>query len=103
MDNLQVLDTNVLIYAHDRSASDKQLHARDPVRELWQSGQGSLSIQILQEFYVNATAKVAEPLAPDSVAQIIADLSVWQMHRPGVEDVLDAIRLQGRINSLSGI
>lgn len=29
-------------------------------------------------------------------ARIIADLSVWQIHRPGVEDILDAIRLQDR-------
>jgi predicted nucleic acid-binding protein len=29
-------------------------------------------------------------------AQIITDLSAWQVHRPGPEDVLDAIRLQGR-------
>ena len=95
-DNLQFLDTNVLIYAHDRSAGDKHLRARDLIQGLWQSGEGCLSIQVLQEFYVNATAKVARPLAPDTAAQIIADLSVWQVHRPGVEDVLDAIRLQGR-------
>jgi predicted nucleic acid-binding protein len=95
-DNLQFLDTNVLIYAHDRSAGDKHLRAKELIQGLWQSGEGCLSIQVLQEFYVNATAKVARPLAPDTVAQIIADLSVWQVHRPGVEDVLDAIRLQGR-------
>jgi len=50
----------------------------------------------LQEFYVNVTQKVAKPLAPDVAARIIADLSVWQIHRPGVEDILDAIRLQDR-------
>jgi len=96
IEGLQFLDTNILIYAHDRSAGDKHLRAKDLVRELWQSGMGCLSIQVLQEFYVNATSKVAKPLTPDTAAQIIADLSVWQVHRPGVEDVLDAIRLQGR-------
>ena len=35
-------------------------------------------------------------MTPDAAAQIIADLSVWQVHRPGVEDILDAIRLQKR-------
>lgn len=95
-EGLQFLDTNILIYAHDRSAGDKHLRARDLVRELWQSGMGCLSIQVLQEFYVNVTAKVAKPLAPDTVAQIIVDLSVWRVHRPAVEDLLDAIRLQGR-------
>jgi predicted nucleic acid-binding protein len=66
------------------------------IRELWRTGEGCLSIQVLQEFYVNTTQKVAKPLEPEVAAQLIADLSVWQVHRPGVEDVLDAIRLQER-------
>jgi predicted nucleic acid-binding protein len=55
---------------------------------------------VLQEFYVNVTQKVAKPQTPDVAAQIIADLAVWQVHRPGVEDVLDAIRLQERYQTL---
>ena len=94
--NLQFVDTNVLLYAHDHSAGQKHIRARELVRELWQSGEGCLSVQVLQEFYVNVTRKVANPLASEVAAQIIADLSVWQVHRPGVEDVLDAIRLQDR-------
>ena len=93
---LQFVDTNILIYAHDRSAGEKHVRARDLIRGLWQSEKGCLSIQVLQEFYVNVTQKVAKPLTPDVAAQIIADLAAWQMHRPGVEDVLDAIRLQDR-------
>jgi len=94
--SLQFVDTNILIYAHDLSSGEKHTHARKLIQELWQSGEGCLSIQVLQEFYVNVTQKVPKPLAPEAAAQIIADLSVWQVHRPGVEDVLDAIRLQGR-------
>jgi predicted nucleic acid-binding protein len=94
--NLQFVGTNVLIYAHDLSSGRKHKRARDLVQELWQSGEGCLSVQVLQEFYVNVTQKVAKPLAPEVAAQITADLSVWQIHRPGVEDVLDAIRLQAR-------
>jgi predicted nucleic acid-binding protein len=93
---LQFIDTNVLIYAHDRSAGEKHLRARELVRELWRSGEGCLSVQVLQEFYVNVTQKVARPLTSEATAQIIADLSAWQVHRPGTEDVLDAIRLQDR-------
>ena len=94
--DLQFVDTNILIFAHDRSAGDKHIQARDLIRALWQSGEGCLSIQVLQEFYVNVTQKVAKPLTQDVAAQIIADLSVWQVYRPGLEDVLDTIRLQGR-------
>ena len=38
---------------HDRSAKDKHTRARDLIRALWQSGEGCLSIQVLQEFYAN--------------------------------------------------
>jgi predicted nucleic acid-binding protein len=51
---------------------------------------------VLQEFYVNVTQKVPRPLAPEAAAQIMADLSSWQVHQPGVKDVLDAIALQDR-------
>ena len=94
--NLQFVDTNILIYAHDASAGLKHIRAQELIRELWQSGEGCLSIQVLQEFYVNVTQKVARPLAPDMAAHIVADLAVWQIHRPGVEDVLGAIRVQNR-------
>lgn len=93
---LQFVDTNVLIYAHDLSAGRKHSRARELIRDLWQSGAGCLSIQVLQEFYVNVTQKVAKPLAPEAAAQIVADLAAWHIHRPNVEDVLDAIRLQQR-------
>jgi predicted nucleic acid-binding protein len=92
--NLQFVDTNVLIYAHDVSAGRKHILARDLIRQLWESGKGCLSVQVLQEFYVNITRKVAKPLASDTAVRVIADLAAWQIYRPGVEDVLDAIRLQ---------
>ncbi len=93
---LQFVDTNILIYAHDRSAGPRHQRAKVLIQELWESGGGCLSIQVLQEFYVNVTRKVAHPLRPESAAQLIADLSVWAVHRPSVDDVLYAIRLQNR-------
>ncbi len=93
---LQFVDTNILIYAHDLSAGEKNARARELINSLWESRLGCLSIQVLQEFYVNVTEKVPRPLAPQMAAQIISDLSVWQVHRPGAHDVLDAIRMQQR-------
>jgi predicted nucleic acid-binding protein len=95
-DRLQFVDTNVLIYAHDQSAGEKHKRAKQLLAELWENQTGCLSIQILQEFYVNVTQKIARPLKPDVASQIISDLAVWQIHQPGVGDVLDAIRLQSR-------
>jgi predicted nucleic acid-binding protein len=93
---LQFVDTNVLIYAHDRSSGPKHQRAKALIQELWDSGGGCLSIRVLQEFYVNVTRKVVQPLTPESAAQIIGDLSVWSVHCPHIDDVLYAIRLQNR-------
>ena len=94
--SLQFVDTNVLIYAHDISAGRKHSRAKELLHDLWQSGDGCLSVQVLQEFYVNVTQKVAKPLPAEAAAQIIADLSVWEVYCPGTEDVLHAIQLQQR-------
>ncbi|MBN1313861.1 MAG: PIN domain-containing protein [Anaerolineales bacterium] len=94
--SLQLVDTNILIYAHDISAGHKHNLAKALISDLWQSRAGCLSIQVLQEFYVYVTQKVSKPLPAETAAQIIADLSLWKVHRPGTEDVLDAIRIQKR-------
>lgn len=90
------IDTNILIYAHDRSAAAKHERARDLLRALWDQGGGGLSIQVLQEFHVNITRKVPRPLSPSMAAEIIADLAAWSVHSPSANDVLDAIQLQQR-------
>jgi len=94
--HLQFVDTNILIYAHDRSAGVKHLQAKTLLQELWNTHTGCLSVQVMQEFYVNVTRTVARPLSPAAAAQIIADLAVWDVHRPAVEDILDAIGVQAR-------
>jgi len=94
--DLQFVDTNVLIYAHDISAGEKRARSRELIEGLWESGLGCLSVQVLQEFYVNVTQKVLKPLSSEVAAQIVSDLSAWQVHRPGVADVLEAIQMQHR-------
>ena len=92
----QFVDTNILVYAHDSSAGEKHERASALIRSMWQSENGCLSIQVLQEFYVTVTRKVVHPLSTAQAAQIIGDLGVWRMHTPTVADVLDAIQIQTR-------
>jgi predicted nucleic acid-binding protein len=92
--NSRFVDTNILVYAHDVSAGEKHALAKEIVRNLWESETGCTSIQVLQEFYVATTVKVAKPLDPETAAQIIRDLSYWKIHIPEAEDVLGAIDLQ---------
>lgn len=90
------VDTNVLIYAHDRSAGEKHAAARELLRSLWAEGGGCVSLQVLQEFFVNITRKVPRPLPSSEAADIVADLSAWTVHSPSTDDLLDAIRLSQR-------
>jgi predicted nucleic acid-binding protein len=92
----QFLDTNVLVYAHDKSAGEKHEQAKTLIQELWNSGTGCLSIQVLQEFHVTITQKVAQPLSVESAARIIEDLAFWKVYAPQAKDVLRAIDLQQR-------
>jgi predicted nucleic acid-binding protein len=59
-----LVDSNVLIYAHDADAGPKQRIAADHLTELWESGAGLLSTQVLQEFDVNTTRKSVRPWRP---------------------------------------
>lgn len=55
MSDVEFCDTNVLLYAHDTTASpDKRERAQSLLESLWVSRRGCLSTQVLQEFYVNA-------------------------------------------------
>jgi predicted nucleic acid-binding protein len=94
--NRQFIDTNILLYAHDTSAGFKHERARALLEQLWESRDGCLSIQILQEFFVNVTRKIPRPLEPTVAKEIIADLSRWHTHVPAADDVLGAIGLHQR-------
>ncbi len=90
----QFVDTNVLIYAHDRSAGVKQARAKALIQELWKNENGCLSIQVLQEFYYNVTKKIATPINRAEAAENIRLLSQWKVHSPRPQDVLNAIQIQ---------
>jgi predicted nucleic acid-binding protein len=88
------IDTNILVYAYDRTAGDKRKVAALLVEECWERGNGCLSIQVLQEFYVSVTKKIAVPLDCQTARQFVSDLSNWRVHIPTERDVLQAIDLQ---------
>ena len=93
---LQFVDSNVLIYAYDVTGGVKHEQAKALLASLWESRYGCLSIQVLQEFYVTVTRKVARPLAGEVAAEIVADLAAWRVHAPIVEDVKQAIATHRR-------
>lgn len=71
------VDTNILIYAHDADAPRKHGIAKGILRDLWDRRSGALSPQVLQEFYVNVTRKIATPLSRPVARAVVDSYTVW--------------------------
>ena len=87
------VDSNILIYAHDVDQGEKHQIARSILIELMQNRSGALSPQVLQEFYVNVTRKIAKPLSKREAREIVEDYSVWCIDTTAAE-VAAAFRIE---------
>jgi predicted nucleic acid-binding protein len=90
------VDTNILVYAHDSSAGVKHQRAQMLLEQLWDSGQGVLSTQVLQELCVNLRRKASQPLPVEEVRQLIRDYSTWEIVTNTAESVLQALDIEMR-------
>jgi len=77
MNDKTFVDTNVLVYAHDVDAGPKRAIAATVLRELWDAQLGVLSMQVLQEFYVNVTRKIGAPLSKDAARLVVNTYATW--------------------------
>jgi predicted nucleic acid-binding protein len=77
------------VYAEDRDAKAKHDVARDLIVELWDDRNGVLSVQVLQEFYVNVTRKLRKPLTYAKALEVVEEYLTWSI-------VENAIELQQR-------
>lgn len=90
------VDTNVLVYANDKTAGHKRDTAKALVSQLWESGRGCLSVQVLQELFVTVTRKLPHPLDADTAGVMLSDFAHWQVHAPSPDDVLAAVDIHRR-------
>jgi predicted nucleic acid-binding protein len=90
------IDTNVLVYAHDRSETRKQPVAQALLASLWRSRTGSLSTQVLQEFYVVATRKFEPPMSRRAAREVVGLYGQWSMVRVDVPLIVAASKLEER-------
>jgi predicted nucleic acid-binding protein len=90
------VDTNILIYAHDRSQGIKHDRARQLIERLWASGQGVLSTQVLQELGLNLRRKVANPVSVEEIRRVIRDYLSWEIVVNTPEAVLQALEIEVR-------
>ena len=93
----QFLDTNVLVYAHDRSAGEKYRRALHLLEQVTTQESAALSIQVLQEFFVTVTTKLPKPMPVQDAAAIVSDLGALPTHAPDVTDVVAAIDIHDRL------
>jgi predicted nucleic acid-binding protein len=91
MNDRTFIDTNVLVYAHDVDDRSKHQRAQSALRELWNDGTGVLSPQVLHEFYVTVTRKIAKPL--DAARLIVSTYAIWCIDA-GLADVAAAFRIE---------
>lgn len=63
------VDTNVLVYAYDRSEPVKQQQAFNLLHHLTMTGTGVISVQVMAEFFNIITRKITAPLSLDEAYQ----------------------------------
>jgi predicted nucleic acid-binding protein len=85
MTDVVFVDTNILIYAHDRDAGEKRERAARALERLWDAQTGRFSAQVLQEFYVTVTQKLATARA--SAREIIRTYAPW-VHYPTTPEII---------------
>ena len=90
------VDTNILIYAHDRAAGAKHDRAKAVVEELWRTGSGIVSTQVLQELCVNLRRKTARPVGARATRDLITDYLSWHVVVNTERSVLAALALEER-------
>jgi predicted nucleic acid-binding protein len=96
MNALVFVDTNVLLYRHDSAKPEKQQAAEIWLAHLWRTRTGRLSMQVLQEFYLNATQKLNPGLSRQVARQEVQDLTAWHPIPVDLQVVTDAWDLQDR-------
>jgi predicted nucleic acid-binding protein len=88
------VDTNVLVYAHDRSDERRQAIAMTLLEQLWADGTGRISVQVLQEFYAVSTRKLNPPMSRADAREIVALYAAWPLVLADPTLILNASRIE---------
>ena len=90
------LDTNILIYAHDMDAGPKHDVAISITEKIWEEKTGVISTQVIQEFYVNVTRKIPNPITPVLARGIILNYFSWHVEAIEPHTILLASEIEER-------
>ncbi len=73
------VDTNVLVYAFDKSSSPKKLVAQRLMNQLMAEDRLRVSTQVLQELFVTLTRKVTQHCSSEEALAVLDDLTAWPL------------------------
>jgi len=76
---LSFIDTNVLVYAFDKSNSPKKRVAQRLITELMEEDRLRVSTQVLQELFVTLTRKVSRCCSSEEAIAVLEDLAAWPL------------------------
>jgi len=93
MNGKTFLDTNIVVYAHDRTSGEKYKIAKEIFEKLWKERRGILSTQVLQEFFYIATIKIRDPLSLLKAREVVEKLLHWQVVVNDGRNILQAIEI----------
>jgi len=96
MNDKVFVDTNILLYAYDKDAGEKHHRAKAAIQNVWETQEGVLSTQVLEEFYVNVTRKIPRPLSRAEAREVIGQYVVWEIVTIDGPMVLEASRVEER-------
>jgi predicted nucleic acid-binding protein len=89
--DLTFVDTNVLVYAEDTRDPYRRGVAARILGDLWASDSGTLSTQVLQEFYNVVTRK--KMLRPVQARRIVAEYAAWPVVETTAQLIVSASML----------
>lgn len=92
-----LVDTNILVYAYDRSEGAKRQRAIDVLETVGVAEVGVFSTQILGEFFVTVTRKIPSPLSTsDASTAVMRYLDSWPIIDISGPMVIEALRGVGQ-------
>ena len=90
------VDTNVIVYSMDRSAGDKHARALQVIEELWNSREGAISTQVLQEAIIYLSRRVGHRMSARETREALSGFFEWEVFVNTEETILKALEMEER-------
>ena len=90
------VDTNVLVYAFDKSSSPKKRIAQRLMNRLMTEDTLRVSTQVLQELFVTLTRKVSQRCSSEEAQAVLEDLTAWPLMVVDYAAIRAAVELADR-------